>query len=220
MNSDQWTVRLSEYLDDELSPDERAGLEEHLAACPRCAETLADLRGIVARAGALEDRPPARDLWSGIAIRIGVARPPVRMLPLRRRISVTIPQLAAAALVVAGIGAGAVWFATGGPVNGGPIVNTDSVPASDGAPVRLVSGTAYDDAVRDLERVLAERRDRLDSSTVRVLEESLATIDRAINRARAALAADPSDPYLKHHLAQAMRRKLDLLRRATDLVVS
>jgi anti-sigma factor RsiW len=218
MNSDQWTVRLSEYLDDELAPQEHAALEEHLAACPRCAGTLAELRAIAARAGTLEDRPPQRDLWSGIAMRIGVAGPTPGVTPIRRRrISVSIPQLAAAALVVAGIGAGSVWLVTGGPADrrtGGPVALGD--PS-----VRLVSGeTAYDAAVADLERVLAERRDRLDTGTVRVLEESLATIDRAITRARAALVADPSDPYLTQHLAQAMRRKLDLLRRATDLVAS
>ena len=31
--SDVWTDRLSEYLDDELPPGERAALEGHLAQC-------------------------------------------------------------------------------------------------------------------------------------------------------------------------------------------
>ena len=34
---DQWTNRLSDYLDDELPPQERAGLEAHLASCAECA---------------------------------------------------------------------------------------------------------------------------------------------------------------------------------------
>lgn len=226
MNGDTWTARLSEYLDDELPPAERAALETHLAACDDCAATLADLRRIVARAGALDDRPPARELWSGIAARIGRPSTP-RGRVLRgpwRRVTLTIPQLAAAGLVVAGLGAGTVWMATGGPADGpagAPVaIGSDSAAPAGDPLVRPAVASSYESAVRDLERVLAEGRDRLDTNTVRVIEESLVTIDRAIARARAALEADPSDPYLRHHLAQTMRRKLDLLRRATDLVAS
>src|SRR6185369_9615038 len=45
--SDVWTDRLSEYLDDELPPRERATLEVHLAQCAECSATLADLRRVV-----------------------------------------------------------------------------------------------------------------------------------------------------------------------------
>ena len=41
--TDQWNDRLSEYLDDELTPGERAALESHLATCRDCAVTLDDL---------------------------------------------------------------------------------------------------------------------------------------------------------------------------------
>src|SRR5690349_15749397 len=70
--SDQWTDRLSEYLDDELPPDERAALEAHLRQCAACGAVLADLKRIVTRARGLEDRLPDHDLWPGIATRIGV----------------------------------------------------------------------------------------------------------------------------------------------------
>jgi len=48
-----------------------------------------------------------------------------------------------------------------------------------------------------------------------VVEQNLATIDRAIAEARRALAADPNNLYLHDHLANTMRRKMGLLRRAT-----
>ena len=73
----------------------------------------------------------------------------------------------------------------------------------------------YDAAIAELERVLAGRRAQLDSSTVRIVEQNLALIDRAIAEARRALAADPTDSYLHDHLASTMRRKMGLLRRAT-----
>ena len=38
--NDAWTDRLSEYLDDELSPAERAAIDEHLRGCPGCRGVL------------------------------------------------------------------------------------------------------------------------------------------------------------------------------------
>ena len=77
----------------------------------------------------------------------------------------------------------------------------------------------YDQAIRELQGALDEgrRSGRLDSSTVRVIQQSLATIDSAIVQARVALAADSGSAYLNHHLADTMRRKLEFLRRATTL---
>jgi len=57
--TDQWTDRLSEYLDGELLTGERTALEQHLLGCADCRATLAELRRVVARAQALDDTPPA-----------------------------------------------------------------------------------------------------------------------------------------------------------------
>ena len=92
------TDQLSDYLDDELTPAERAGIESHLAVCRECSTTLDELRTVVARAGALLPRPPGNDLWPGIEPRLTGARDG-QILPFTarpsRRISFTLPQLAA-----------------------------------------------------------------------------------------------------------------------------
>jgi hypothetical protein len=80
--------------------------------------------------------------------------------------------------------------------------------------------TESQDAIRDVERlrqVLASRRDELNPATVQALEESLRAIDKAIRQGQLALAADPKNPYLRNHLDDTMRRKVDLMRRATML---
>ncbi|MEW5930262.1 MAG: hypothetical protein AB1941_22615, partial [Gemmatimonadota bacterium] len=79
---------------------------------------------------------------------------------------------------------------------------------------------AYDAAVADLQGVLEQGRDRLDPRTVQVLEESLGTIDAAIEDARRALAADPANERLNTYLAGTRQRKLDLLREATGIVTA
>ena len=75
----------------------------------------------------------------------------------------------------------------------------------------------FDQAVADLERVLLEQRERLDPRTVLVIERNLAAIDEAIRQAREALDADPANTFLNSHLADARRRKIELLRRATSI---
>jgi hypothetical protein len=52
------------------------------------------------------------------------------------------------------------------------------------------------------------------------VQQAFTTIDRAIAEARAALEADPSDAYLNLHLADTMRRKLELLRRINAIAAA
>jgi anti-sigma factor RsiW len=222
--SDLWTDRLSEYLDEELAPRERAELESHLAGCAECSTTLADLRRVVARARALESTGPAGDLWPAIAARIGGAsatRQGAR-IPAARRFAFSLPQLLAAGIALMILSGGSVWLLR--PDSAAtPVVSVTTRPAAEsalGSPVSWQRRAApgYDAAVADLERVLAEGRGRLDATTVRVLEQNLRVIDRAIDQARRAVAADSANAYLNSHLAETMRRKLDLLRQAASLV--
>lgn len=220
MTGDRWTARLSEYIDGELQPDEHDALERHLVECDACREAVASLRRVRMRAGAIADRPPHVDLWPGIAQRIGVSpgayQPVDRSGRHRRQWAFTLPQLAAAAVALVAIGAGSVWF-TAGSGSAGVASAPERVTTPFELDGRLASVISYDAAVADLERVLSDNRERLDSVTVRVLEENLLIIDRAIEHSRKALAADPSDAYLNTHLAETMQRKLALLRRAADI---
>jgi anti-sigma factor RsiW len=226
MTGDQWTARLSEYADAELAPAECDALERHLAECPACKQTLADLRRVTMRAGALADREPERELWPGIAARIGAgAVTPERARPLRwrRAFTLTMSQLAAAAGVLLAVGAGTMWVVGGRswPIRAAgqpaPVATSPSVGPAPAGAQQFAGSLAYTAAVADLQRALDANRSRLDTATVRVIEESLRTIDRAIARAQAALAADPSDAYLNAHLAETMRRKIELMQRAVVL---
>ena len=225
--NDTWTERLSEYIDGTLPDAERAALEAHLAGCTACRTTLDELRRVVARARALDDRPPAADLWPAIAEQIGVSSGAHHVVSLAerrtRRVTFTVPQLAAAAAVLLLLGSGGAYLALRRPpVEGGGAI-AQRGPAADltTSPVGWVQKTSsrYDAAVAELQSALEQGRatGRLDSTTVRVLTQSLVTIDSAIVQARRALAADPGSAYLNQHLADTMRRKLELLRRASAL---
>lgn len=233
---DPWTDRLSAYIDDDLTAAEAAALERHLATCDECRVTLDELRQVLAEARTLPQAGPGHDLWPGIAAAIAAERKQTDVLPLnaarRRRLSLesrfsfSVPQLAAAAMILMSVGAGAVWWLSGGAGAGtrtaaeasGVILHTATAPATD---PRLVSTQppadvdGYDADIAALERALAGSRDRLDPATIEVVERSLDAIDQAIADARAALESDPANPHLQRQLESTMQKKLALLRRAS-----
>jgi anti-sigma factor RsiW len=212
--------RLSEYLDGDLTPPARAEVEAHLRDCPECAALLDELATVVTAAGELPEVAPGRDLWPGVRARLrprgagaGV-RTGVVSVAGRRRIILTVPQLMAASLALALASGGAVWAALGAPVPTGAPVAATAGPAS-GLPVVLAA--AWEPAMSALESEYEARRGELDPETVVVIERNLAMIDDAIREAWQALAADPSSGFLNSHLAEAMRRRANLLREVTSI---
>ncbi|HET6637957.1 MAG TPA: zf-HC2 domain-containing protein [Gemmatimonadota bacterium] len=234
--------QLSEYVDDELSPPERARIEAHLSDCPSCARLVDDLRAVVAAARSVEDVPPARDLWPGIADRIerrsgGPTIVPIESRREPRRFSFSVPQLAAASIAIALLSAGAVWMAIRD--SGSALGPTASAPRSEepitGAVEEPISGMGeetapavtvadrrapgetpeYEAAVAELERLLDEAA--IDPELRKAIDENLAIIDDAIRQTRRALEEDPDDVYLNTHLASTMQHKIDVLQDAARL---
>lgn len=227
--ADQYSDHLSAYLDGELDPARRRRIETHLAGCAECAATLADLRAIVAAAPGYAGRPPARDLWPPIARRLGQPE----IVPYDRAVAPQIspgsraprrfswPQLVAASFLMAALGGGATWLALhrGAPA-AVPLAAAPGLGARDSLKTVAYAEEQYDAAVRDLQQVLDAGRSRLDTATVRTIELSLQKIDAAIAEARAAVQRDPANGYLSRQIAANMRRKLDLLRVATNAIAA
>jgi anti-sigma factor RsiW len=227
----RWTDRLSEYLDGELPDNERVALEAHLQECAECTAVLAEIRQVVSRAQGLEPIVPAHDLWPAIARRIGATpRSGTEVIDLesrqkaRRRWTFSLPQLAAAGIALMSVSGGTVWLLSK-PARSPSLAVRDTMTAPPPRTTPVVAAglkpnaaRSYAAAVADLERVLEEGRGRLDTTTVRVIEQNLAAIDRAIAEAQRALDADSANLYLNTHLAETMRRKLELLRQAASLV--
>ncbi len=221
MNDDRFQ-RLSEYLDDGLSPADRAELERDLEADDELRAVLEELRVVKLAAESVTDRSPGTDLWPAIAERIEAER----VVDLssarraRRTFTFTVPQFAAAMIGALLMGSGALWMARSvapdAPTDG---ISTAVAPVE--GDVRLATTGAVrnpsaksDLAIAELELRLAEGRSTLDSLTVRIIEESLAKIDRAIESAAVALENDPGNMWLNRHLADSKARKLRLLEKA------
>ena len=183
--------------------------------------------------GQWKEELPSKDLWSGIASRLET-RPAAIVQPVSggRRVAFTLPQLALAASLLIAVASGLTWVAARPPASvsdTAAVVGTEPViqaygvseDTTDGQIVQANFADAqFNAAVSDLERILREERDRLDPRTVLIIERNLKAIDAAINEARMALNDDPANAFLNSHLADARRRKLDLLRQATTLASS
>ena len=220
MNDTHQTItgQLSDYLDGELEARDEAAVEQHLAGCADCRKTLAGLRTVVSTARELPIPPVDTDLWRGIETRIqaDATRVVPFVHPARRTFAFTLPQLAAAGIALIMMSGGLVYFAGARRT---PAPGTEIAAQNADRTISSVSlaDPRYEDAVHDLERTLAEGRERLDPETVRILEQNLTTIDKAIAQSREALEADPGNVFLSSHLVSARQRKLALLRRATAL---
>jgi anti-sigma factor RsiW len=226
---DSYTDRLSDYLDEEdLPARERDAIAAHLEQCEPCRRTLDELRKVAAQAAALEDTPPMTELWPGVVARLE-PRPRRGFTLFRRdtpsrRFSFTLPQLAAASVLIA-LASGAVAWSIG--IRSTRSREPERVVAtspsqSEASPERTIAtvGLAdaqYDAAVAELQRALDKGRGHLDPATIQILEQNLTIIDRAIADAQRAVADDPGNTYLTTHLVEARRKKIDLLRRATAL---
>jgi anti-sigma factor (TIGR02949 family) len=99
---EQLRERFSEYLDGELTPEERAALEEHLAACTGCRAELEALRRTVQAVASL----PRRTAPEGLAARVAAEIRAETASPRPKAITVLWARalpIAAMLLIVLGI---------------------------------------------------------------------------------------------------------------------
>jgi len=228
--TDRFQGKLSEYVDGDLTPEDHELVERHVGDCAECAEILDDLRAVLSRTAALPERRPAGDLWSGIRDRIDALDDP-RATPIEprretgRRIALTVPQLAAAALTLASLSAAGAWVTLRGDAEGAapaPASPAATAPGAVLAADEVVRSGAerYADAIAELEAALFDADTPLPPETAARIRRALTTIDRALEDARQALRSAPGDPYLRQHVTDTMRRKAEFLRDAVRLAQS
>jgi hypothetical protein len=228
---------LHDFREGLLEPDLEREVRDHLDDCPECREELEALSAFLDGLGTLPvEAQPSRDLWPQIAWRMGAATGEDRtfvdraegsgaeredaLVPVRatgRRIQLGAWQLLAASIVLMVISGASVWAFLGNRTSPGETPGRFPYQAAQFVGWEEAYG-GYDDAVADLEDVLERGREVLDPETIRVLEESLRSIDRAIQEAEEAVRQDPASPVLQRFLADNLRKRMDLLRRAASAV--
>ena len=229
---------LNDYVDGRLDTKAIALIDKHLARCADCSAELASLRALVSATASLERSVlPANDIWADLEARINerkgavlrsaasdasVASSAATRRPARWRNGA---WLAAAAVVLMALSS-AITAIVLRPNAGTQITKQSpdtnvTIPARDLAPVLpasfQVAEGQYQLTIDALRIAVDAQRAQLNPETVRTVDRSLAVVDSAIAEARAALLADPSNRTLVDLLSASYERKLDLLRRTSEL---
>jgi hypothetical protein len=212
--------RTHDLIDGLLSSEAAERARRHMEICEPCRDRYASLAELTAelRSVPRDAAPPPPEVWEAIARRIDGTKPSaapeadVLVLPgtraARRRISFTIPQLAAASLVLATASAGTLWMAMSEPVVTAPAAGAARFATDD---------TSYDTALDELMTIVETARPNLAPETLLALDQSLAEIDAAIADIAAALESDPSSGLLQSMMVNQQRSKLRVLSQVATL---
>ena len=222
--------KIHDLLDGLLSAAEEDRLRSHLDQCGACREEVARLNDVVMAVRSLPSTGQAPDgIWEGIQDRIDGTQPgraedtTTVAFPgagvHRRRFHFTMPQLAAAAVLVSVLSAGSVWMAiSGGGVTNATGTVAGDTPASAIQAVSVGNDAGYSEAVAELEALVEQGRGRLAPETMATLDRALRDIDEALTEVRQALETDPSSGVLGRMLVNHQRSRLRLLRQAATAV--
>lgn len=230
MNEDEAIRCLDELIDETLSEAQRDRLEQALASDPDLRDELTRRRELQAQTADLpREITPPTDLWPGIIAGIQsrkVVRPRFASRPVSagfgepalvnwRRVG----SIAAAAVLLVAVSSGVTAYLVRAP---------ESVDGSAGsrAPEDFITVAwegfqdaerSYQEITDELLRALDEHRSDLSPETIRIVEESLRSIDGAIAVARAALERDPANARLLNQLTDMYRKRVTLLREISRL---
>jgi anti-sigma factor RsiW len=228
---------LNDFIDGSLGPAERSEIDQHLAACATCAQTVADLREILRTVGELEPREAPVRAWSRLerAIRMerehatsaapaqgargtqstrgGAERPAL----LNGR-SGWIAGLAAAAVLVLATTVGMRYMASRHPDMGAE-TNAPARGAAQSVETELRQAEAhYENAIKGLETIANSEQSELDPRTAATLQKNLAVIDQAISESREAVRAQPASEPAQQSLIDGFKTKIGLLQDTVALI--
>ncbi len=231
--------RLNEFLDEEISPAARAEVERHLEGCAGCREYLAALRSLRERAASLpRTQEPERDLWPEIreslpSRRSGTFRP-IPGLPSWAAGWGGLVPAAATIVVVLSIAVALLITLRRSPVPQGPgeagvpavasapaaraVEGGGAVPASYAPQGSLAAAEAeYRAAAEKLLAALAKERPEATPAAVKVIEENLRIVDRAIEEIRRVTVQYPDAGTDERIAIGLYRTRFELLQQAVRL---
>ena len=229
---------LNDFIDGSLGLAERSEIDQHLAGCATCRQTVDDLREILRSVGELEPREAPVRAWSRLerairmerehatsaapaqgaggarAIRGAADRPAL----LKGR-SGWIAGLAAAAVLVLATTVGMRYMASRHTTDVAADPSAPSREAAQSVETELRQAEAhYENAIKGLEAIANSEQSELDPRTAATLQKNLAVIDQAISESRAAVRAQPASEPAQQSLIDGFKTKIGLLQDTVALI--
>jgi len=229
---------LNDYVDGLLDQRTALAVSEHLSGCSECSVQHAKLTLVLT---SVEELPrsvlPSDDMWAELKQILEQRKEIVLPVPAAKpasgsRVNVAAQTpwrsrafMAAAAVILVAVSSGitAIVLQNRYETNlakTAPAFRAPVAPETDNPGLlisfRLAEGE-YNRAIGQLAQSVDQQRSRLNPETIRTVDRSLAVVDSAIAEAKAALLADPNNGTLVDLLSASYQRKLDLLRRTSEL---
>jgi anti-sigma factor ChrR (cupin superfamily) len=226
---------LNDYADGSLGPVERHGVEQHLAGCAACRQTVDDLREILEASQSLELREPPVRVWSRIerAIKLESGDGARRLQPggvpagpaQGGRYRVYVAWLAAAAALVLATVIGMRYTPSpASPDAARPAAAAPAGAVASSDPALSIEAelrqaeSHYENAIKGLEAIANSEQAELDPRTAATLQKNLAVIDQAISESRAAVRAQPASEPAQQSLIEGFKTKIGLLQDTVALI--
>ena len=230
--------RMNDWMDGDLDETSAHEVEEHIARCEICSAQKNRVVEVIESARSLPKSVlPPDDLWPDIKTVVNARKQLV--LPTSRlsttpnggstswqtigwRLRGTLAMAAVILVVLTSAITTLVLRRSHTQTLAGPKYDESALRApvrsTPALPVAFMQAEAeYKRAIDELRLAVDTQRSQLNPETVRTVDRSLAVVDSAIAEARAALVADPGNRTLVDLLSASYQRKLDLLRRTSEL---
>jgi hypothetical protein len=229
---------LNDLLDGYLNRHEAAVVSQHLSVCDSCGAKYRSLASVVSSASELPRSVlPPEDLWVDLRKSLEERKEVVLhtsgnvggsesgSTSARRLSGRMVALLATAAVVLIALSSGVTALVLRNA--GGSLAAVGRIPIP-GPPGSVAPGALlpagfrqteneFNRTIEELQLAVDTQRGQLSPETIRTVDRSLAVVDSAIAEARAALLSDPNNQMLVDLLSASYQRKLDLLRRTSEL---
>jgi len=229
---------LNDFIDGTLGAAERLEVEQHLAGCAVCRQTVDDLREILRAIGEAEPLDAPVRAWSRLERAIRMEREDVavpgshgiasrerqgdgggRQRGSRQALSPWVPWLAAAAALVLAVAIGMRYV----PARHVDVAGTGAPAAAGEAALSVETELRqaeahYENAIKGLEAIANSEQSELDPRTAATLQKNLAVIDQAISESRAAVRAQPASEPAQQSLIDGFKTKIGLLQDTVALI--
>jgi len=212
---------ISEYIDDNLRPEQRLLLERHLEDCLDCQQLLKDFQAITEKAKNLDKLTPSPQSWLKIKTKLETEPQEVITLSPQRKDWLKSlfykPQLkyalssALALLLIIGVVTLVLWFSKGKGV-----IVKDGMNGYTFAKLKEAEHH-YQLAIEALEEAVLAQEGEIDPLTVAVFRKNLEIINTSIISCQEALQQEPDDIETRNYLLVAYMEKVDLLNEMMNL---
>lgn len=212
MSCKQYTTLISREIDNELSPEKRAKLKDHLAGCHECRTLWEEFKTIrnVARECQLE-KAPSQNVWSSINHAL------IEGSQKQTKFAALFDFMASRPLQIATITACAIIiiFVLRNVPADGPLTpenqgNTHKMMWSSLSPSQEEE-LHYQYAISALTGDIEQKEDSLDIAMSDIVRANLLIIDRAIESYYRILEIEPQNREIQEFLSECLEKKVALL---------